>query len=42
MVYLNDVTIEDGPLYVAKVDPNNYEKFRKELNLILKKGKRTR
>lgn len=37
MVYLNDVTIEDGPLYVAKVDPNNYEKFRKELKSDFKK-----
>ena len=37
MVYLNDVTIEDGPLYIAKVDPNNYENFRKELKPDYKK-----
>ncbi len=37
MVYLNDVTIEDGPLYMAKVDPNNYENFRKELKPDYKK-----
>ena len=37
MVYLNDVTIEDGPLYIAKVNPNNYENFRKELKPDYKK-----
>ena len=37
MVYLNDVTIEDGPLFMAKVDPNNYENFRKELKPDYKK-----
>ena len=31
MIYLNDVTIEDGPLFITKVDPNNYENFRKAL-----------
>ena len=31
MVYLNDVTIEDGPLFITNVDPNYYENFRKEL-----------
>ena len=37
MVYLNDVTIEDGPLFITKVDPNIYENFRKELKPDYKK-----
>ena len=31
MVYLNDVSINDGPLFISKINPNNYEKFRKNL-----------
>ena len=31
MIYLNDVVIEDGPLFISKINPNNYESFRKQL-----------
>ena len=31
MIYLNNVTLDDGPLYMTKINPNLYEDFRKNL-----------
>ena len=31
MIYLNDVEIEDGPLFIIKTKPSRYENFRKKL-----------
>ncbi len=31
MIYLNDVELEDGPLFITKINPKEYEKFRKNL-----------
>tara|TARA_B100000941_G_C28044077_1_gene321202 strand:- start:54 stop:536 length:483 start_codon:yes stop_codon:yes gene_type:complete len=38
MVYLNDVTVEDGPLFITKINPNKYESFRKNLKQDYKKN----
>ena len=37
-VYLNDVTVEDGPLFITKINPNKYESFRKNLKQDYKKN----
>lgn len=31
MIYLNTVNIDSGPIYISKLNPNEYENFRKKL-----------